>query len=49
MVLGTSEEAAIEKCSDKAGIGPPAISKMELFVTLYECHKEIHLRCCRDS
>ena len=49
MALGTSVEAAIEKYSAKVGLGFPAISKMELFVTLtlYDCHKELHLRCCR--
>ena len=47
MALGTSLEAAIEKYSDKVGLGSPAISKMELFVTLYDCHKELHLICCR--
>ena len=47
MALGTSVEAAIDKYSAKVGLGSPAISKMELFVTLYDCHKELHLRCCR--
>ena len=47
MALGTSVEAAIETYSAKVGLGSPAISKMELFVTLYDCHKELHFRCCR--
>ena len=47
MALGTSMEAAIEKYSAKFGLGSPAIPKMELFVTLYDCHKELYLRCCR--
>ena len=34
MALDTSLEAAIEKHSTKVGLGPPAISKMELFLTL---------------
>ena len=33
MALGTSVEAAIDKYSAKVGLGSPAISKMELFVT----------------
>ena len=47
MALGTSMEAAIEKYSAKLGLGSPAIPKMELFVTLCDCHKELYLRCCR--
>ena len=47
MALGTSVKAVIEKHSAKVGLGFPAISKMELFVTLYDCDKEPHLRCCR--
>ena len=47
MALGTSVKAAIEKYSAKVGLGSPAISKMELFLTLYDSHKELHLRCCR--
>ena len=47
MALVKSVEAAIEEYSAKAGLGSPAISKMELFVTLYDCHKELHHRCCR--
>ena len=48
MALDTSVEAAIETYSSKAGLGSPVISRMELFVALYDCHKELHLRCCRD-
>ena len=45
--LGTSVEAAIEKSSAEVyDLGSPAISKMELFETLYDCHKKLHLRCC---
>ena len=47
MALGTSVEAAIETYSAKVGLGSTAISKMELFVTLHDCHKELYLRCCR--
>ena len=47
MALGTSVEAATEKYSAKVGLGAPVISKMELFVTLYDCHKELHHRCCK--
>ena len=47
MALGTSVKAAIGNHSAKVGLGSPAISKMELFVTLYDCYKEPHLRCCR--
>ena len=47
MAVDTSVEAAIEKCYAKIqDLGSPAISKMELLVTLYDCHKELHLRCC---
>ena len=46
--LGTSVEAAIEKYSAEGyDLKSPAISKMELFGTLYDCHKKLHLRCCR--
>ena len=34
MALGTSVEVPIEKYFAKVGLGSPAISKMELFVTL---------------
>ena len=44
IALGAYLEAAIDKYSAKVGLGSPAISKMELFVTLYDCHKELHLR-----
>ena len=45
MAVDTSVEAAIEKCYAKIqDLGSPAISKMELLVTLYDCHKELHLR-----
>ena len=37
MTLGASVKAAIEKYSAKVGLGSPAISKMELFVTLFDC------------
>ena len=47
MSLVKSVEAAIEKYSAKVNLGSSEISKMELFVTLYDCHKELHLRCCR--
>ena len=47
IALGTSLEAAIEKYSARVGLRFPAISKMELFVTIQDCHKELHLRCCR--
>ena len=48
MELGTSVEAAIEKYSAKVSdLGSPTISKIELFVTLCDCYKELHLGCCR--
>ena len=48
MAVDASVEAAIEKCYAKIqDLGSPAISKMELLVTLYDCHKELHLRWCR--
>ena len=47
MALGTSFWATIEKYSVKVSLGSLAISKMELFATLYDCHRELHLRYCR--
>ena len=41
MALGTSVKAAIEKYSAKVGLGSPAISKMEVFVTLYDSQKNV--------
>ena len=41
MALGTSVKAAIEKYSAKVGLGSPAISKMEIFVTLYDSQKNV--------
>ena len=48
MALGKSVAAALEKYSTKVGLGSPAISKTELFVTSHDCHKKLRLRCCRD-
>ena len=41
MALSTCVEAAIEKYSAKVALGSPAISKMELFVTLYDSQKNV--------
>ena len=48
MALGTCVEAAMKKYSAKVGLGSSIISRMELFVRLYDCHKELLLKCCRD-